>query len=106
FRRPADIRAADGNARHRPDPPHDVEAREGLASPPSLRVSAQHEECYLLLPSLVTGPCARGSRARAYGLRPTCPGRPYDRSTVSQRNPSTGTLELGTGRVEAFSDAV
>src|SRR2546425_10457400 len=30
----------------------------------------------------------------------------YDRSTVSQRSPSTGTLELGTGRVEAFSDAV
>jgi hypothetical protein len=25
---------------------------------------------------------------------------------VSQRSPSTGTLELGAGRVEAFSDAV
>ena len=34
------------------------------------------------------------------------PGLTYDRSTVSQRSPSIGTLELGTERVEAFSDAV
>src|SRR6266700_6494384 len=36
----------------------------------------------------------------------TSAGVTYDRTAVTQPSPSTGTLELGTARVEAFSDSV